>query len=74
MLIIGNFIKLRKKESISREHLAVRMNLSSSAIQNVETDKDHNPSNRVIAKYIKYFGVDYKKLVDLTDVMLGDAY
>lgn len=73
MIISSKFLSLRVKENLNREHLAARLNVSASAIQDLETCPNHNPHINMLLKYRKYFKVELKELVKMDDVDLGDA-
>ena len=74
LLNTDKFLELRKKANLSREHLAVRIGVSSGVVQNVETDNTHNPTLIIIAKYIEYFNVKFEELVTTTGTKFGDAF
>ncbi len=73
IIITNKFSTLREKEKINREHLAVRLGISSSAVQDLETCSNHNPHISLILKYMKYFKVGLKDLVRIDNIELGDA-
>ncbi|KKL81979.1 hypothetical protein LCGC14_1989360 [marine sediment metagenome] len=73
MIYSEKFLSLRTGSKMNREHLAVRIGLSTGAIQDLETCPGHNPHISLILKYMKYFKVKLGDLVKIEDIELGDG-
>lgn len=65
LLKSNKIIELRKEKNISREKLAILLNVSVTVIWSMECIPTHNPTISVMMKLAKYYNVKIDKLVDM---------
>lgn len=63
-------VELRENLKIKREQVAADLDVSTSAIWNVENIPFHNPKIILMMKLTKYFGVDIRELLDMSNIKI----